>query len=67
MADEIDAASQHIEIEDAKRLAHVRQQVAKQETGVPGECELCGEDRPRLVERKGDMVCTFCRDRFRLG
>jgi len=27
--------------------------------GEPGECDLCGEDMPRLV----DGVCCPCRDR----
>lgn len=67
MADEIDAAANHIEIEDEKRLAAVRRNLAKQEPGVAGECDLCGEYMPRLVERKGDMVCAPCRDKFRLG
>ncbi len=30
--------------------------------GVPGECELCGEDSPRLVFN----VCPPCRDKYHL-
>lgn len=30
--------------------------------GVAGECDLCGEDSPRLVEG----ACAPCRDKWRL-
>ena len=30
--------------------------------GVPGECEMCGEDSPRLVFN----VCPPCRDKYHL-
>ncbi|AKJ71416.1 hypothetical protein RU58_00027 [Achromobacter phage phiAxp-1] len=69
MADVTDMATDHIEIEDEKRIAHVREQLARQqrESSIEGECEMCGEERPRLVERQGQWACTFCRDRFKLG
>lgn len=65
----IDSASEHIEIEDEKRIARVRLELARSQSEpfIAGECELCGEDRPRLVKRGDDWACTFCRDTYRLG
>lgn len=66
-ADELDLAAAHIEMEEANLIAAIRRKAAAIEPGHAGECDMCGEDRPRLVERAGDMVCTFCRDKFKLG
>lgn len=55
MADQIDQANdlneQHLE----RSLRAARQPIA---VGVPGECDECGYDMPRLVEGR----CGFCRD-----
>lgn len=55
MADTIDQANdlneQHLE----RSLRAARQPIA---VGVPGECEECGEDMPRLV----NGLCGYCRD-----
>jgi hypothetical protein len=37
--------------------------VAKIQPGVPGECDKCGEDKPRLV----NGICCKCRDKWKLG
>ncbi|WP_084581744.1 conjugal transfer protein TraR [Sphingomonas azotifigens] len=55
MADQIDQANdlneQHLE----RSLRAARQPIA---VGVPGECDNCGDDSPRLVGGR----CARCRD-----
>jgi RNA polymerase-binding transcription factor DksA len=55
MADEIDQAnelaSQHLD-------RSIRAARAPVPAGVPGQCEECGEEMPRLVGGR----CGFCRD-----
>lgn len=52
------------QIDDANRLAdeHLERSLraarAPVPAGVPGECEECGEDMPRLVNGR----CGYCRD-----
>lgn len=55
MADVIDDANGLVEEHLARSLAAARVPIP---AGVPGECEGCGEDMPRLV----DGQCGFCRD-----
>lgn len=55
MADDVDKAAvladQHLE--HSLRAAR-----AAVPAGIPGECEQCGEDMPRLVDGR----CGYCRD-----
>lgn len=43
-------------------VAYIRRKAQMIEPGEPGECCLCGEDKPRLV----NGVCCHCRDRRKL-
>ena len=62
MADEVDRAQKE-EAELGKReLERIHQQVKSMPVGEPGECRLCGEDMPRLV----NGVCAPCRDLHKL-
>lgn len=56
MADEIDLATDLAQQHLDRSLRAVR--AASIPAGVPGECEDCGEDMPRLV----NGLCGFCRD-----
>jgi RNA polymerase-binding transcription factor DksA len=60
MPDIIDIANEYAAIEAESSLAAVRRAVAAIPEGEPGECEDCGEESPRLVER----LCARCRDRI---
>lgn len=62
MADEIDIANDQVALIEEAGVALIRQQAAKFVPGEPGECEMCGEDMPRLVEG----VCCRCRDKYNL-
>ena len=55
MADEIDIANA---VADAHLERSIRAARVPVPAGVPGECEQCGEDMPRLVARR----CAPCRD-----
>jgi hypothetical protein len=59
MADDVDQAEQ-LQREHLERS--VRAAVQPIPLGVPGECENCGEDMPRLVNGR----CAPCRDGRRL-
>ncbi len=53
-----DAVDMAVEIQDehlARGIARARQPIP---AGVPGECEQCFEESPRLVDGR----CAFCRD-----
>lgn len=52
--DEGDVATESV-MKDDKILHSFRYNIPK---GIPGECEDCGEERPRLI----GGVCAFCRD-----
>ena len=41
-------------------------QVAMMPDGIEGECDLCGEYSPRLVEYYGSHNCAPCRDKHHL-
>lgn len=60
MPDIIDIANDYAAIEAESSLAMVRRAAAAIPAGEPGECEECGEDSPRLVER----LCARCRERI---
>lgn len=60
MPDIIDIANEYAAIETESSLAMVRRAAAGIPAGEPGECEECGEESPRLVER----LCARCRDRI---
>ena len=55
MADLVDAAQQLESEHLARSIRAARVPVPE---GVPGECETCGEDMPRLVDGR----CAPCRD-----
>ena len=55
MVDLIDAAQQ---LESEHLARSIRAALVPVPEGVPGECESCGEDMPRLVEGR----CAPCRD-----
>lgn len=60
MPDIIDIANDYAAIEAESSLAMVRRAAAAIPAGEPGECEECGEESPRLVER----LCARCRERI---
>ena len=62
MADEADKTADRMEVEQAADIAEIRRKAAEMPKGVPGECDLCGEDMPRLI----NGVCAPCRDRHKL-
>lgn len=62
MADFIDQTQERNELAEAANLDTIRRR-AQLDPGIPGECERCGEESPRLV--KG--ACASCRDKYRLG
>ncbi|MDR6847148.1 conjugal transfer protein TraR [Sphingomonas sp. BE137] len=55
MVDLVDAAQQLESEHLARAIAAARVPVPE---GIPGECESCGEDMPRLVDGR----CAPCRD-----
>lgn len=62
MADIIDMTQDREEgIVDAA-VSEISKKAAQIPAGVPGECELCGEDSPRLVGN----ACARCRDKYKL-
>lgn len=71
MSDDADRASELQEIYEADSLRDIQSAVAKIPVGTAGECDVCGEQSPRLVPRpyKGDTVhaCAKCRDLYKLG
>lgn len=60
MADDADRAQKLEEAEREQCIANARKPLA---AGVPGECDLCGEDSPRLVSG----ACAPCREKRGLG
>lgn len=62
MSDDADLTEERMEVEAAARIAEVHRKAAEIPTGEPGECELCGEESPRLVRG----VCARCRDKWKL-
>ncbi len=62
MADIADVTADRMEVEEAADIAEIRRKAAEIPKGKPGECDLCGEDMPRLI----NGVCAPCRDKFKL-
>ena len=62
MADIADVTGERMEAQEAANIAEIRRKAAEMPKGVPGECERCGEDMPRLI----NGVCAPCRDRHKL-
>ena len=62
MADIADVTSERMEAQEAAHIAEIRRKAAEIPKGKPGECDLCGEDMPRLI----NGVCAPCRDRHKL-
>ena len=62
MADEADKTADRMEVEEAANIAEIRRKANEIPKGVPGICDLCGEDMPRLI----NGVCAPCRDRHKL-
>ena len=62
MADEADKTADRMEVEESANIAEICRKAAEIPKGVPGECERCGEDMPRLI----NGVCAPCRDRHKL-
>lgn len=55
MADEIDRANALAEADLERSIRAARQPIP---AGVPGECDNCGDNMPRLV----NGLCGYCRD-----
>ena len=62
MADIADVTAEGMEVQEAANIAKIRRKAAEIPKGKPGECDLCGEDMPRLI----NGVCAPCRDRHKL-
>lgn len=62
MADEADQTFDRMEVQQAAKIAEICRKAAAIPKGVPGICDLCGEDMPRLI----NGVCAPCRDRHKL-
>jgi hypothetical protein len=62
MADIIDQTDEREAIIELARVQQAAAKAAAIPAGVPGECEKCGEDMPRLV----GGVCCPCRDKYKL-
>jgi len=61
--DEADITDERIAIASENAINKVRNAVARIPVGIPGECDKCGEDMPRLV----DGWCCWCRDKFKVN
>ena len=62
MADIADVTGERMEVQEAADIAANFRKAAEIPKGIPGECERCGEDMPRLI----NGVCAPCRDRHKL-
>lgn len=60
--DDADISSHKMDILDSAAVDEIRRKVASIPLGHQGECNLCGEFSPRLV----NGVCARCRDRHKL-
>lgn len=60
--DEADISDERIEIARQWGLHQAQLKAHAIPVGMPGECDKCGEDRPRLV----NGWCCFCRDKFKV-
>ena len=62
MVDIADVTGERMEVQEAAYIAEIRRKANEIPKGVPGICDLCGEDMPRLI----NGVCAPCRDRHKL-
>ena len=62
MADIADVTGERMEFEEGVNIAEICRKAAAIPKGVPGICDLCGEDMPRLI----NGVCAPCRDHHKL-
>ena len=62
MADEIDLACEHEQMDNNLCVAAAREAAARIPVGEAGECDLCGEYAGRLV----NGACAPCRDKYKL-
>ena len=63
MADEADKTTDQMEVQEAAYIAEIRRKAAAIPKGVPGICDFCAEDMPRLI----NGVCALCRDLHKLS
>lgn len=61
--DEVDEADEQYQSFLNGKIQDIQHKVGKIPPGIPGECDKCGEDMPRLVEG----ICCRCRDKYKLG
>lgn len=61
--DDVDITGIRMEVHEAADLAKIRRKAAAIPVGVPGECDLCGEESGRLV----NGVCATCRDKYKIS
>jgi len=61
MADEIDITNDRTQLAIDAKVKQISN-AAKLDTGIEGDCELCGEWSGRLI----DGACAPCRDRYKL-
>jgi hypothetical protein len=59
--DEADISDERIMLRTNHAINIAMNEAAKIDPGAAGECDMCGEDRPRLVSG----VCCFCRDKWK--
>lgn len=62
MTDEVDRSEAEGTFLVDAQIRHIHSKVTHIPMGVPGECDKCGETKPRLV----DGNCCKCRDKFKL-
>lgn len=61
MADDVDFATDIVARATARAVNAVRAAVAAEPIAAAGECQMCGDEMPRLVGGR----CAPCRDRRR--
>lgn len=70
MADEVDLANAHIELESSLFLQAAQKKAEGFVKGQEGECELCGEWFERVIQVtfESDLIfsCGKCRDTHRI-
>jgi hypothetical protein len=61
--DEADISDERIEIARSDSIDRIRRENDKFIQGEPGDCDKCGNARPRLV----NGWCCYCRDKYKVG
>jgi hypothetical protein len=62
LVDEHDIASELEAMHRDRAVHYARLEAQRIPAGEPGECTMCGEHKPRLV----NGVCAKCRDAYKL-